>query len=162
MHNFSDYYKRCHKCGHVFLFYYPENSSDCENFYDLADSELSFEPGNVDSFKSESQLKSSSYYENFLFARNYLIDSILPEISNADICLLDVGAGQGDFLLMLKNSKECSRLSLSGIDYKINPKVASDFSAININLFPGDLESYLSAASSSNVRYDIVTFFEVI
>jgi 2-polyprenyl-3-methyl-5-hydroxy-6-metoxy-1,4-benzoquinol methylase len=162
LHNLSDYYKRCHNCGHVFLFYYPENSSDCENFYDLADSELSFEPGNVDSFKSESQLKSSSYYENFLFARNYLIDSILPEISNADICLLDVGAGQGDFLLMLKNSKECSRLSLSGIDYKINPKVASDFSAININLFPGDLESYLTAASSSNVRYDIVTFFEVI
>lgn len=162
LHNFSDYYKRCQDCSHVFLSYYPESPAECDNYYDLADSELSYKPATVDGLKSESQLETSSYYDNFLLSRNYLIDSILPETSARKLSLLDIGAGQGDFLLLMKYSEASSSLALAGFDLKISPKVASAFSELDINLFSGEIESYLASARNDNVRFDVVTLFEVI
>ncbi len=162
LHNFSDYYKRCQNCGHVFLSYYPESMADCVNYYDLADSELSYEQDSFEGLKSQTQLESSSYYDNFLLSRDYLINSILPVTGKRKLSLLDIGAGQGDFLLLMRYSEAGSSLTLSGLDFKISPRVASDFKELDIDLFSGEIETYLATARRDNIRYDVVTLFEVI
>lgn len=143
-------YRRCNECELVYLAHQVIHDDDLKIFYrDDVYKRNQSDKEHLDRWRNLSE-KTTSHYSNYLHAFP-LIDK------NSDV--LDIGAGNGDFLALLKN--KFSNISVFGVDWHIPPQLKRAFNEIEVESFDCPINKNLPSLFKDK-KFHLITLWEVI